>query len=125
MKKLPFDKFFIRPKEYTWHPETAKEWLDMGFFQQMNDIWAIASSIIEFHKANDKDNIIILLEKLSNLCNIIYNDPETDEGKKWEICYAEWELYDFCLWDNSMNNNYNSVMRWFDQWCYDINYSMI
>ena len=38
---------------------------------------------------------------------------------------AEWELFDYCLWDNQFQNDSVSVMKWFDQWCYDINYDLL
>ncbi|MBR5376218.1 MAG: hypothetical protein IK139_02955 [Lachnospiraceae bacterium] len=53
------------------------------------------------------------------------SDPKASEGIKWELKIAEWELYDFVLWDNLFRNTRKSVTLWFDEWCYSTNFEEV
>jgi len=55
------------------------------------------------------------------MCIDIKYMHKATEGAKWELKFAEWELYDFILWDNELKNSRKSVTLWFDEWCYNTN----
>lgn len=91
---------------------------------QLLDVWGEVDSALSIYdrwkkgKADEKD-VKEQLECVHNCCYTVYSDEKASEGIKWELKVAEWELYDFVLWDNSFKNNRRSVTLWFDEWCYN------
>ncbi len=94
--------------------------------RQLLDVWGEVDSTMQLYdkckkkKANIED-VQEQLESVHNACYTIYSNPRVTEGAKWELKVAEWELYDFILWDNTWNNTRKTVTGWFDEWCYIAN----
>ena len=125
MKKLTLNEFTDMQRIPVCSSETLEFWQGRSFYVQMMDIWGQASSVIKEYENDNAEAVKHELSNFSNLCCIIYANQNISEGAKWELNIAEWELMDFCLWDNEWNNDAVSVMKWFDQWCYDINYDLL
>ena len=95
--------------------------------RQLLDVWGEVDGVMSLYdkwknKKASLEDVISQLECVHNCCYTIYSDPKASEGIKWELKVAEWELYDFILWDNSFRNNRKSVTLWFDEWCYNTNF---
>ncbi len=91
--------------------------------RQLMDVWGeVDSSLALYDKWKKgkatKEDVESQLECVHNCCYTIYSDPKASEGIKWELKVAEWELYDFVLWNNTFKNSRKSVTTWFDEWCY-------
>ena len=127
MKKMTLDKFIEQPSDdSSYDIDTLNVLMERHFFLQMMDIWGEADNVIRIYlNENNKEKIQKQLDNFHNVCNIIYLNNNIDDNVKWELKVAEWELFDFCLWDNFFQNDHITVMKWFDQWCYDINYSLL
>ena len=124
MKKIPLSEFLkLKPKQM-WDDDLTKEWSDKNFYLKMMDIYGEANNVVRLYKSNE-ENIVKQFSNLHNLCNIMVLDERIDKGTKDELRTAEWEILDFCLWDNLFHNDEKSVMKWFNQWCYDINYDLL
>lgn len=99
-----------------------------GLHRQLLDVWGEVDSALSLYdkwkkgKAERKD-VEEQLECVHNCCYTIYSDAKASEGIKWELMVAEWELYDFVLWDNFFGNTRKSVTLWFDEWCYNTNFT--
>ena len=94
--------------------------------RQLLDVWGevdASMSLYDRWKKNkiSKEDLMSQLECVHNCCYTIYSDPKASDGIKWELKVAEWELYDFMLWDNLFKNSKKSVTLWFDEWCYNTN----
>ncbi len=91
--------------------------------RQLMDVWGeVDSSLALYDKWKkgkaDIEDVKAQLECVHNCCYTIYSDPKASEGIIWELKIAEWELYDFVLWDNQFKNTRKTVTTWFDEWCY-------
>lgn len=118
-----------------------KELLDFWYKRSrqsiMLDIYGGADEIISIckktpkfkdrinNKNNYKDAILTQLKSFHRVCRIIYNNPNITSGLKWEVKVAEWEMLDYILWNNERNYNINTIMEWFNQWCFDANLELI
>ena len=94
--------------------------------RQLLDVWGEVDSAMNLYDKCRKnkasiDDVKDQLECVHNSCYTIYSNPKATEGTKWELKVAEWELYDFILWDNTWNNTRKTVTGWFDEWCYIAN----
>ena len=126
MIKMTLDDFIVQEHDHPkWDPASLTELMERNLLLQFMDIWGEANKVLQAYKKSNTDNIIKQLRNLHDVCNIIYINDSIDENIKWELKVAEWELFDFCLWDNQFQNDSVSVMKWFDQWCYDINYDLL
>ena len=126
MNKMALDDFIIRANDSPkWDPVSLTELMDRNFLLQMMDVWGEADKVIKTHEKSNTEEIIKQLSNFHDVCNIIYLNENIDDNVKWELKVAEWELFDYCLWDNLFKNDSVSVMKWFDQWCYDINYDLL
>ena len=117
--------FHVFTSDFGMGCQVMPDWTDRTFFSQMNDVWGEANKAVESSSEGRTDKLIRQLKVFSDICSIIYMNPNITDGAKFELREAEWELYDFCLWDNELHNTPKSVMRWFDQWLYDINYDLL
>jgi len=72
------------------------------------------------HKTREK--FMQQIDLFHSICANIYANSTVYEEGKFELKLAQWELYDYCLWDNTFGNNSKSIMRWFDEWAYQANY---
>jgi len=114
MKKMTLEDFIVKPHdEPKWDLDSLKKLMDRNFVLQMMDVWGEADKVIQAYKNNKKENILKQLSNFHDVCNIIYLNENIDEKIKWELKVAEWELYDFCLWENLFQNDATSVMKWF------------
>ncbi|MBQ9606240.1 MAG: hypothetical protein IJV16_03600 [Lachnospiraceae bacterium] len=98
--------------------------------RQLLDVWGeVDASLSIYDKWKKgkalKEDLLAQLDCVHNCCYTIYSDEKASDGIKWELKVAEWELYDFTLWDNFLQNNRKSVTLWFDEWCYDTNFEAI
>ena len=91
------------------------------------DIWGEVDASLSLYdkwkkgKASRED-VLSQLECVHNCCYTVYSDSKDSDGIKWELKIAEWELYDFILWNNEFMNNRRSITLWFDEWCYNTNF---
>lgn len=98
--------------------------------RQLLDVWGEVDGVMSLYdkwkkKKASLEDVISQLECVHNCCYTIYSDPKATDGIKWELKVAEWELYDFILWDNTFKNNRKSVTLWFDEWCYNTNFDSL
>jgi hypothetical protein len=123
---VTLDDFVIQPTEAPkWDAISLDELMNRNLLLQMMDIWGEADKAVQAYLSSNTEATVKQLSNFHDVCNIIYSNPSIDNDTKWELKVAEWELYDFCLWDNSFHNDSSSVMKWFDQWCYDINHDLL
>ena len=126
MNKMALDDFIARANDNPkWDSVSLTELMDRNFLLQMMDVWGEAEKVIKSFEKSNNDDVIKQLSNFHDVCNIIYLNENIDDNVKWELKVAEWELFDYCLWDNLFHNDSVSVMKWFDQWCYDINYDLL
>ena len=100
--------------DYSW---------DNRKLSQMNDVWGEVNRAVKYYKEwKNGDNVKheYLMHHLDTMvhyiCFLVHSNPNIADGIKAELRAAQWELYDFLLWDNERNNDVISVMHWFDQW---------
>ncbi len=103
-----------------------------SLYRQLMDVWGEANHSMDIWKDYNKrrkkgryQDLLWQLDAFHKVCCIVYSNPNVNIYAKKTLRIAEWELYDFTLWDNEFRNNAKSVMRWFDQWCYSINYDLL
>jgi hypothetical protein len=126
MKKLDLENYISLPIEKpSWDSASLNELMSRHFYLQMMDVWGEADRLVRYHSTSCIDTIDNQVKNFHNICSTIHYNENIEEGVKWELKIAQWELLDFCIWDNVFYNDSNSVMKWFDQWQYDINYDLI
>lgn len=122
--KTTLDDFINKePEKPSINDEILKQRHNNSLHRQLLDVWGeVDSSLSLYDKWKkgmaDKTDLESQLECVHNCCYTIYSDPKASEGIKWELKIAEWELYDYTLWDNQFKNSRKSVTLWFDEWCY-------
>ena len=89
-------------------------WDVRPFVSHMSDVWGEANRVIQYYDAwqNDKtenkhENFLQQINLFHDVCANIYANNTVFEEGKFELKIAQWELYDYCLWDNTFNNNSN------------------
>ncbi len=121
---MRLDDFLARPIVYTGRQDELELWGQRSFKQQMQDIFGEASRLVKQHREAD-DGLSSQWDVFDGFCTMTYLSPATTEGEKETLMMAEWELYDYVFGDNSFRNTDESVMRWFNQWVFDVNYAAI
>ena len=101
-----------------------------NLYRQMLDVWGEMSGSVESYKKYEKkkltkEELFNQLSAFHRICCTVYKASNITDGAKWELKVAEWELYDFMLWNNEFHNTIKSVTSWFDQWCFGINKEML
>ena len=91
--------------------------------RQLLDVWGevdVAMALYDKWKKGKAtlDDVKSQLECVHKCCYTVYSDTKANKWAIWELKVAEWELYDFILWDNEFHNTRKSVTLWFDEWCY-------
>lgn len=90
----------------------------------MSDVWNEAKQCVDLKKANNikapNSHINIFIDTV----NCVLTDDKISIGAKTELMEAEYELLDFCIWDNEWKNTPEGAMGWFDQWMFDYNYNL-
>lgn len=121
---MTLDEFMAKPIAYSGRDEELDAWGERSFEQQMQDVYGEAHRLIRYRQEGS-DKIANQWKVLDTFCAMTCLDPSTTRGEQETLRIAEWELYDFVFGENAFRNDEKSVMRWFDQWMYDVNYSAI
>ena len=103
--------------------ETIDFWLTRNFYLQMIDI----SGEVDRLASLDEKDIEPQLKRITGYLTIVRESRKnnfSNEVKK-TLRIAEWELYDFYLWDNEFDNTSETVSGWFDQWLFNLNYDAV
>lgn len=127
--KIPYNIFINNfPSIENQNEETIKLWesrhKNSSFIDHMNDIWNEAKQCVDLKVKNDIKTLYNHIEIFMDIVNCVLTNPKLSNGAKKELREAEWELLDFCIWDNEWENTETSVMKWFNQWVYDYNYEL-
>ena len=132
MNKCSFEEFCNSYNEKRFSDEDIKNLKNENFYYQMLDVYGEderAKHLWKKYQDIDNSDLRKLLEKqlqlISKLCFVVYFDPAIEVAYKESLRLAEWELYDFYLWDNEFNNTVDTVETWFRQWCYQFNFDLI
>ena len=137
--KIDYDEFIKDSKydlkEYTFDEQTISFWKSRNFYTQMMDVWGEVDKArnyyIKWKNANTEDKekrfsaLLKSLEFVRECLAIVKENNNFTEPVKQTFRIAEWELYDFFFWDNLFGNTSETVTRWFDQWCYNINLDLL
>ena len=107
--------------------EMISRWQKRNFYSQMMDVWGEVDKTVERFNRTHKvdDDLIKKCEFIHKIISVVRNCPGVNIDRKITLRIAEWELYDYMLWGNSWDNTEESIMNWFDQWCYEINYDLL
>ena len=137
--KIDYDEFIKDSKydlkEYTFDEQTIRFWKSRNFYTQMMDVWGEVDKArnyyIKWKNANTEDKekrfsaLLKSLKFVRECLAIVKENNNFTEPVKQTFRIAEWELYDFFFWDNLFGNTSETVTRWFDQWCFNINLDLI
>ena len=140
--KIAYDDF-IRDDQYdlktlSFDEQTISFWKSRNFYTQMMDVWGEVDKARKYYlKWNEvsstyselkRERFLALLKSLQfvrECLAIVKENNDFEEKVKKTFRIAEWELYDFFFWDNEFCNTAETVTRWFDQWCFNINYDLL
>lgn len=129
IERIPYDVFINESKPLMQKTKDEEEMdayrhNNSSFINYMSDVWGEASKCVELKTSNHtalNDHI----KTFVRIVECVLTDERISDSAKRELKEAEWELLDYCLWDNEWNNTDKSVMSWFDQWIFDYNYDII
>lgn len=128
MEKIRYDEFIkTYPDINDYDEETVKIWKNrhkFTFIQQMSDIWGEANKCVSMKNNSETQKLEKQIIVFINTVNSVLTDPKLSKGAKEELRSSEWELLDYCIWDNEWKNKGNSAMEWFDQWMFDYNFGL-
>ena len=126
MEKISFEDFIKNYPDITeFDNETVKIWKGrhrFTFIQQMSDIWGEAEKCVSLKNSKEMSRLERQIQIFINTVNSVLTDPKLSRGAKEELRSAEWELLDYCIWDNEWKNKGKSALEWFDQWMFDYNF---
>lgn len=126
MEKIAFENFIkTYPDINDFDGETAAVWRNrhrFTFIQQMSDVWGEAEKCISLKNSGKQQQLERQVEVFVNTVNAVLTDPKLTKGAKEELRASEWELLDYCVWDNECENK--NPLGWFDQWMYDYNFDL-
>ncbi len=111
-------------------PDIIRMRQSKNIYSIMLDVWGEMSGTVEAYKKLRKkklspEDFQNQIEAFHRICCTVYSSPNVTPGAKWELKVAEWEIYDFVLWNNEFHNTIKTVTNWFDQWCFGINREML
>ena len=102
------------------------DWDVRPFTSHMSDVWGEANRVINYYIQWIQEQTPAAYERLisqtnlfHDVCSMIYANSTIVEDGKFELKIAQWELYDYILWGNSLKNDDKRVMRWFNQWVFN------
>ena len=121
---ITLEEFIKEPVKYAGRSDELNAWSERSFKQQMQDIYGEAHRLIRFYR-EDKEKLPGQWDVFDMFCSMTCLDSTTTRGERETLRIAEWELYNFVFGDNVFRNDEQSVMRWFNQWMYDLNYSAL
>lgn len=116
-------KYDLKMDDLSLDKEDVDFWLSRNFYLQMMDIWGEVDKL----KSLSGDDLIYQINRIREYMTIVKYSIKNDfsESGKQTLRIAEWELMDFYLWNNEFHNTKETVSRWFDQWCYNINLNLL
>lgn len=140
--KISYDDFIkdgqYDLKEFTFDEQTLAFWKSRNFYTQMMDVWGEVDKArnyyLKWKNAPDdepeqkEERFFALLKSLKfvrECLAVVKENNDFEEKVKKTFRIAEWELYDFFFWDNEFYNTAETVTRWFDQWCFNINLDLL
>ena len=122
-------------KEKSFDEQTMEFWRSRNFYAQMMDVWGEVDKARNMYVAwkdadegNKNEKLASFFKELRfvrECIDVVKNNNDFNEKVKETFRIAEWELYDFFFWDNEFGNTIETVTRWFDQWCFNINCDLI
>lgn len=121
---MTLDEFMAQTPEYHGREDELGLWAQRSFKQQMQDVYGEAYRLVKYSQ-EDSDKLSVQWDVLDEFCAMTYLSPRTTKGEKDTLRLAEWELYDYVFGNNTFGNNSTSVMRWFNQWMFDVNYAVL
>ena len=128
MEKVLFEDFIKTvPNINDYDEETRKIWSNRHkctFIQHMSDVWGEADKCVKYKNNGELEKLDNQIKVFINTVDAVLTDPKVSKGAKEELRSAEWELLDYCIWDNEWKNKGNTAMEWFDQWMFDYNYDL-
>lgn len=141
-KKIPYEEFvrddYYDLKEFTFDEQTMEFWRGRNFYTQMMDVWGevdkarknyiVWKEIPKSDTSKKRERFLALLKSLKfvrECIAVVKENNDFEEKVKKTFRIAEWELYDFFFWDNEFGNTAETVTRWFDQWCFQINLELL
>lgn len=126
MEKIKFEDFIkTYPDINDFDEETATVWRNrhqFTFIQQMSDVWGEAEKCISLKNNGEQQQLERQVKVFVNTVNAVLTDPKLTKGSKEELRASEWELLDYCVWNNECKNK--DPLGWFDQWMYDYNFDL-
>ena len=130
IKKIPYDAFTNEstPLLHKTEEEIALDVFrhnNSSFIDYMSDVWGEASQCVALKSSDNNTALDSHIMTFIRIVDSVLTDDKISDGAKRELKEAEWELLDYCIWDNEWNNTDKSVMSWFDQWVFDYNYDNI
>ncbi len=128
MDKIKFEDFIKTfPNINDYDDETRTIWSNRhksSFIQHMSDVWGEADKCVKYKNSGELEKLDKQILVFINTVNAVLTDPKLTKGTKEELRAAEWELLDYCIWDNEWKNKNNTAMEWFNQWMFDYNYDL-
>lgn len=121
---MTLDEFMSQTPEYHGREDELELWAQRSFKQQMQDIYGEAYRLVKYSQESS-DKLLSQWDVLDEFCAMTYLSPRTTKGEKDTLRLAEWELYDYVFGDNAFGNSSTSVMRWFNQWMFNVNYAAL
>jgi mevalonate kinase len=95
-------------------------------FSQMIDVWGEVDKAVEYIKNKQPiEKVEQQINIVHRICSSIHLNKEVKQSIKDELKDAQWELYDFCIWNNQWKNDINSIMEWWNPWCPYVDYSLV
>lgn len=105
-------------------PDELELWASRSFKQQMQDIYGEANRLVKYNR-DDREKVACQWDVFDRFCIMTYSSEDVTEGERDTLKLAEWELYDYVFGSNEFKNDDITVMRWFNQWVFDVNYALI
>lgn len=128
MEKISYENFIkTYPNIDNFDPDTVAIWKKrhtFTFIQQMSDVWGEADKCVKLKINDEQQKLEKQIQIFINTVNAVLTDPKLSKGAKEELRSSEWELLDYCIWDNESRNSDKSVMEWFDQWMFAYNFQL-
>ena len=128
MEKISYEDFIgTYPNINDYDAETINVWQrrhKYTFIQQMSDVWGEADKCVNLKNKGETQKLEQQIVIFINTVNAVLTDPKLTKGAKEELRSSEWELLDYCIWDNEWKNHEKTALGWFDQWMFDYNYDL-
>ena len=137
--KIAYDEFTGSDrydlKEKSFDEQTMEFWRSRNFYTQMMDVWGevdkarnMYAAWLDADEGSKKKKLASFMKEMRfvrECIDVVKNNNDFEDKVKETFRIAEWELYDFFFWDNEFGNTIETVTRWFDQWCFNINCDLI